>query len=108
MAREVSITQNSFKQVVTVVTRDGKSTAHIYDIPQDTSAIQELAADLARRITFAFSKRFGLLFLDNPSVNYNPTHVIRIESEVFGSDELKQAFENAQRTIGYRSGSKSN
>ena len=85
------------KMAWTVVTADGDETTHTYDMPQSLAQATKVIATISNLVVNAITGRNRVLLLQNPSVAYNPGHIIRVYYDAFGQEELQTAIEDAQR-----------
>lgn len=86
----------------TIITVDGVQTTHTYDVPQLLQEATQLVNSFAAIFLDAFSGSLSALTLVNPTVTYNPTHIIRVEFNSFGQTDLDKALADAQRPTGFK------
>lgn len=86
----------------TIVTIDGAESTHTYDVPQLLQEATQLVNSFAAIFLDAFSGTLPALTLVNPTVTYNPAHIIRIEFNSYGQTELDKALADAQRPTGFK------
>ena len=86
----------------TIVTIDGVETTHTYDVPHLLQEATQLVNSFASIFLDAFNGNLPAVTLVNPTVTYNPAHIIRIEFNSFGQTELDKALADAQRPIGFK------
>ena len=98
----------SRKMTWTVVTIDGNKTTHTYDVPTNIEALRKLVNQTTTYIIGAFTGRYKLLMMTDPFILYNPSNIVCIQFDSFGSEELQAILERAQRRIGFPIASKSN
>ena len=99
----------SLKASWTVVTVNVQSTSHIYDLPAEKiEHVKEYVETMNDLITGAFGGRYPLLVMLNPSIVYNPSHIVSIRFDAFGSEELEALQEQTQRKLGFSPPSNSN
>ena len=86
----------------TIVTIDGAETTHTYDVPQLLPEATQLVTSFAAIFLDAFSGNRSALTLVNPTVTYNPAHIIRVEFNSFGQTDLDKVLADAQRPTGFK------
>ena len=86
----------------TIVTIDGGRTVHTYDVPHLMQEATQLVNSFATIFSDAFAGNLPALTLVNPSVTYNPAHIIRVEFNSHGQTELDKALAGAQRPTGFK------
>ena len=89
------------QMVWNVVTVDGVEKTHAYDVP-DTAAVVDLVQFMSESIVNAFSGNAPILHMKNPTVFYNPTHIIRVSVTSLGGTEMERVVEEAERQVGSR------
>ncbi len=85
----------------TIVTVDGVAITHTYDVPQSLQEATQLVNSFATIFLDAFSGNLPALTLVNPTVTYNPAHIIRVEFNSFGQTDLDKALAEVQRPAGF-------
>ena len=83
--------------VYTVTLANGEKRQHSYRSPGDPAEARKLVEFLVDHISNALEGKVRFLFLQNPSVVYNPTHVACIEMVVFDQDQLEEIIRKAQK-----------
>ena len=86
----------------TIVTIDGAETTHTYDVPQLLQEATQLVDSFASIFFNAFSGNLPALTLVNPTITYNPAHIIRVEFNSYGQTELDKVLADAQRPTGFK------
>jgi hypothetical protein len=99
-----------FKATFTIVTTDGKSTTHIWDLSGLASLdeIRKAMQAISRMVIDAMNGKSGALFMLNPPALYNPSHVISIRLDTPGLSEAETVPEQVQRQLGFKLPSDSN
>ena len=74
------------KNIVTfeITTIDGRSTLHTWDLSllQNIDEVRGVIRAISTNIVQAFTGERSLIFMKNPSVAYNPSHIISISFEI--------------------------
>ena len=86
---------------VIVTTSDGLSMTHNYQIPSDANEAAELVRGIRKTIMDALSDKTNHMFLDHPFVLYRFDHVIKVQIELQGDDNLAKDLVH-DRTLGFR------
>ena len=86
----------------TIVTIDGVETTHTYDVPHLLQEATQLVASFAAIFLDAFAGKLPALTFVNPTVTYNPAHIIRVEFNSYGQTELDKVLADAQRPTGFK------
>ncbi len=86
----------------TIVTVDGVPITHTYDVPQSLQEATQLVNSFATIFLDAFSGNLPVLSLVNPTVTYNPAHIVRVEFNSFGQTHLDKALAEVQRPAGFK------
>ncbi|MDA1129540.1 MAG: hypothetical protein O2913_12720 [Chloroflexi bacterium] len=86
----------------TVVTIDGAETTHTYDVPLSPKEARQLVDSFATIFLDALNGTLPALTLVNPTVTYNPAHIVRVNFNSYGQIELDKILADAQRPMGFQ------
>jgi len=91
------------KFIFTVLLVNGTARTHTYEVPLANNEAIKFSDFIVSHLSQAMrGGRTTFLFLENPSILYNPDNVLGVEWSVLGAKEFEEAVRKAQRkAMGY-------
>ena len=84
--------------LITISTVDGRRTGHHYDAEQAKGSVLEFVRAIVHPMSLALSGKVSIFPMKYPTVIYNASHVVSIQMDIDGPDELQ---DEAVRTMGF-------
>lgn len=97
--RKITMTQDKTpKAIFNVLLSNGERMAHVYDVSSNYDKALEFTETMIGAITGALTRgKPWFLFLQEPSIVYNPDHVMAVMLDFVNAEDLEKAFRKVRR-----------